>query len=213
MTNATYFRGEWSEPFSDHLTSDSKFSTGQSDITTPMMFSVGPSRYGEVNDIQILERSYVGNDLSFVALLPRPGADSLARLEQALFEGMLPKWLEGLRVTECEVYLPRFKTDCDLSLKTPLEALGMNLAFSADADFAGIYDRQPLFLNNVLHAATISVDEQGTEAAAATAIMGGFGAMSHRQPVVFSADHPFIYMIRHVPTGTILFLGVLFDPR
>lgn len=212
ITNAIYFRGKWAKPFDPASTSDAPFDTGRETVTVRMMSAMDRCRYGTASNVQILEKPYLGGDLSLVVLLPPPGLDHLTNLARSLNADTVHEWLRRLRLQQAEVFLPRFKTECKLNLSQPLESLGMGLAFRRnEADFSRMNGGADLFLANAIHAAIIEVDEEGTEAAAATAL-GGFGAGPSRS-AVFNADHPFVYLIRHVPTGTIVFFGVMIDPR
>jgi serpin B len=185
------------------------------------MHRTGPYRYAEAEDLQMLDLPYAGDRLSMVVLLPRSAA-AISRIEGRLSADTLTQWLGSLDrqwPREVDVYLPRFKmTWGTANLNRPLQALGMEAPFaSGKADFSGIDGIKPpadqaLFISAVLHKAFVDVNEEGTEAAAATAV-GMVGAGMPRPPPVFRADHPFVFMIRDKVSGTILFLGRVMNPK
>ena len=211
LVNAIYFKGDWASQFDPELTKMKDFvlTDGQKK-KIPIMEQKGNFGLRELEDAQILELPYVGNQLSMLIILPRelPG---LQKIEDALSENNLRSWLSRLPREEVRVYLPKFKiTWGTFELNEPLIALGMKDAFSrARADFTGMAETRELFISLVLHKAFIEVNEEGTEAAAATAVV-----MSKEisRPRVFRADHPFLFLIRDNITGSILFLGRVVDP-
>jgi serpin B len=154
----------------------------------------------------------VDRTLSMVVALPKT-VDGLGRLERDLTPARLAAWLGALRrVDDVRVTLPRFKTSAGFDLRDALTRLGMPQAFDArQADFSGISrTREGLVLSSVLHRAHVEVNETGTEAAAATAVVAKAGAAAPRP--AFRADHPFLFLIRDVQTGAIMFLGRVVDP-
>jgi serpin B len=127
----------------------------------------------------------------------------------------MDQWLGKMKTREVDLWLPRFKVTAAMNLKNGLSQLGMPLAFSDDADFSGLSTKEGLKISEVVHKAYVDINEEGTEAAASTAVIIA-PTMARRDPhppVVFRADHPFIYMIRDPDTGSILFLGRLTDPK
>jgi serine protease inhibitor len=145
-----------------------------------------------------------------VILLPRK-RDGLADLEKALSAEKLNRWVDELAVRETQVILPRFKVTSRFDLGQTLKQMGMPLAFTPGAaDFSGMNGKRDLFIGKVIHQAWVEVDEQGTEAAAATAV--GVMTTSIERPNLFCADHPFLFLIRDRETGSILFLGRVVDP-
>ena len=215
LTNAVYFKSNWAAKFEKAATKDGPFTTAAGrQITTPMMHQEDRFRYMETADLQALELPYRQYELSMVVLLPRK-PDGLPALEQALSAGDLTQWLGQLRVVDVQVTMPRFKVESSFSLADNLKALGMTDAFNPDrADFSGIAAMERLFISAVIHKAYVAVDEEGTEAAAATAVVmdGADAAHERPQPKVFSADHPFIFLIRHRASGLLLFMGRLLEP-
>jgi serpin B len=214
LTNAIYFKGAWDVPFPETATRDEAFGDGQASNQVPTMHLTGRFGYFEAEDFQALELLYVGDDLSMVILLPRK-LDGLAGLESSLSSLEVEGWLAKLSRRRVEVALPRFKLGCRIELTKALASLGMPTAFGRQADFSGMTTDRPLSISAVIHQAFAEVNEEGTEAAAATAVIA-FATSAFimpMPPVVFRADHPFLFLIRDVRSGSILFLGRVTDPR
>jgi serpin B len=214
LVNAIYFKGNWASPFKTNLTTDEPFYVSpEKSVTAPLMRQTHYFGYAESHGLQVLELPYAGDDLSMIILLPRT-VDGLGHLETELTAQHLTSWTENLPRQKVNVFLPKFKVTSEFSLAKTLAALGMSDAFTAQADFSGMDGRQDLFFSGVIHQAFVEVNEQGTEAAAATAIMMvGSMAPLHSQPIpVFRADHPFLFLIRNNRDGSILFLGRITDP-
>lgn len=214
LANAVYFKSDWRYRFDPKRTRDAKFT--RDDGTTAdvrLMALTGKLNHGALVlggrcgvRAEVLELPYAGNDLSMLVFLPEKGV-TLDRLVERMGSEHLgaPK----LAATEVRVFLPRFKAETALSLKPHLEALGMKKAF-ADADFTGLSSEgKRLSVSHVLHKAFVDVTEEGTEAAAATAVVIAERAA---EPVVFRADRPFVYAIRDNATGAALFLGRYVGP-
>ena len=217
LTNAVYFKAAWVHPFREAATKDGKFTTleGKS-VTVPMMHQQERFGYAESASVQVLQMGYEGRDLQMVVLLPRE-AGGLPAMEKGLDAKALAGWVEKLKGEEVAVSLPRFKmTWGTKSLSEALKALGMTDAFSDKAaDFSGMAKvaGEPLFITDVLHKAFVDVNEKGTEAAAATAvIMAAAAAPPVGPPKEFKADRPFLFVIRHVKSGAILFMGRVVNP-
>lgn len=210
LTNAIYFKGNWVSQFDRKQTKDSPFYVkADKKVQMPMMYQKGDFKYMETHKLQALELPYVGSELSMVILLPK-NVDGLVELQNLLTLDTLNEWLRNLREQEVEVYLPRFKTTSEFMLAEVLASMGMPDAFSLPpADFSGITGNKDLFISAVIHKAFVDVNEEGTEAAAATAVVM---KKSVYMPRVFRADHPFIFLIRDVSSEGILFLGRLVNP-
>jgi serpin B len=209
LVNAIYFRGNWACQFDQSLTSVAPFwVTSDEQVQVPMMTQTHEFRYGEDNGLQVLELPYAGDDLSMLVLLPRE-IGGLAKLEESLTVGNLDTWTRNLSETEVVVFLPRFEMTFPFRLDGTLKSMGMVDAFSGKADFSGM-DKEPLFISAVLHKAFVVVNEQGTEAAAATAAFVSLGLPS--PPPIFRADRPFVFLIRENSTGNTLFLGRVVNP-
>jgi serpin B len=210
LANAIYFKAAWKQPFKEAATREAPFRTrdgGSTDV--PFMHREDTFRYTEDEDAQVVELPYRGNRTSMVIVLPRK-PDGLAALEGKLTAARLAAWIGAFKPVAVKLALPRFKFTRAAQLSGHLQALGMKDAFTAGADFSGITRDTPLFIDVVLHKAFIAVDEAGTEAAAATVVMMRKGRVTGGTP--FTADHPFLFLIRHVKTGTVLFLGCVEKP-
>jgi serpin B len=215
LTNAIYFKGSWATPFKKELTKDEPFHLAADDktATVPMMHRSGAYAYAEDDAAQVLEMPYAKDEVSLVIVLPRK-ADGLATVEK----GMDAKWLADAtkrlaKRDTVQVALPRFKMTAEFRLSKVLARLGMPLAFDASkADFSGMSTEQRLVIDEVIHKAFVDVNEEGTEAAAATAVTMRAMAMRPTTPVVFRADHPFMFFIRDTRSGTILFMGKVMNP-
>ncbi|TWU44137.1 Serpin (serine protease inhibitor) [Novipirellula aureliae] len=217
LTNAVYFYGTWRDPFKERLTKVEDFHLTATDtIKAPLMHRVDEFQYGDVDDIQILELPYGDGSLSMVVLLPKE-VDGLADLEAKLSSPNLQRWMASVRdEDEVRVFLPKFKTTSQFEMSSTLETMGMKSAFDPDAaDFSGMTGGRDLFISAVIHKAFVDVNEQGTEAAAATGIVMKLAAAMEeepKQPPVFRADHPFVFMIRDNRTQAIMFLGRVSNP-
>lgn len=214
LCNAVYFKGNWADPFDKEKTRSFPFQLSDGNQTdVPMMCRLGSFGYGETDGIQVLEISYEGNDLSMVVLLPQtPGG--LAKIEKRLTVQNLNNWMSYLRQQQVRVFFPKFKMTWGThDLVAYLKKMGMQEPFlPGQADFSGMDGTKSLSISLVLHKAFIGVDEKGTEAAASTSV-GMFRAkMTAPKPVIFRADHPFLFLIRNNETGCILFMGKLMQP-
>jgi serpin B len=169
-------------------------------------------KYAEVDGLQFLELPYVVDDISMVVLLPRD-VDGLKSVEDRLNQQTLDRWLAQAREQKVAVSLPKFKLAAQFSLAKPLTEMGMTDAFSPGANFSGMDGERNLFISAVVHKAFVDVNEEGTEAAAATAVvMRSMAVMMPRPTPIFRADHPFIFLIRDNHSGSILFFGRLVEP-
>ena len=214
LTNAIYFKGDWASQFKKDQTVDGDFFTeGDKKVSVPMMHQTGNFSYFDGGDFQVLELPYKGDALSMVILLPK-AKDGLGAFEKTLSAEKVAGWVKGLRPWRpgVRVTLPKFQTTGQFKLNDTLSAMGMSLAFSGDADFSGMNGRKDLYISAVIHKAFVDVNEEGTEAAGATAVVMREKAMPS-PPVEFRADHPFVFLIRDVRSGCILFLGRLADPK
>jgi serpin B len=212
LTNAIYFKGKWAEEFDKKATRDGDFYvTPEKKVAAPLMHQTKHFGYFDGGEFQILELPYQGDRLSMVVLLPK-AKDGLAGLEASLSAEKLAEWVGKLHRREVRVALPRFKTTAEFSLGDTLVAMGMADAFDpAKADFSGMSGKKDLFISAVVHKAFVDVNEEGTEAAAATAVVARMTAVAEPPPE-FRADHPFLFLIRDTKTGAILFLGRILDP-
>jgi len=213
LTNAIYFKGNWATQFKKERTADAPFHvTPEKTVDVPMMRQTEKFGYTETGDMQILDMPYVGGELTMTVLLPTK-ADGLGDVEASLSAAQLKAWIARLRERKVAVFLPRFKLEFGLDLSRVLAAMGMPKAFDdRRADFSGMTDDPlGLYITNVIHKAFVDVNEEGTEAAAATAVVMAPRGMP-RPPPVFRADRPFIFLIRDRVTGSVLFIGRVTDP-
>jgi len=211
LTNAIYFKGNWADRFDKKLTEDAMFHLlpGKS-IKVPMMNQKQKFGYAEHENLQILELPYVGEELSMLVLLPKK-VDGLTELENKLTADNLKKWTRHLGEREVWVFLPKFEMTSAFRLDKTLALMGMPDAFSMNADFSGMDGTKKLNISAVIHKAFIALDEQGTEAAAATGVVIGVKSLPRPAPV-FRADHPFMFLIRENLSNSILFFGRVVDP-
>lgn len=213
LVNAIYFKGRWAGQFSKDATHMAPFhpSPGAT-VTVPMMYQKASFGYREDKLLQILELPYAGQRCSMVVLLPSK-TSGLSGLEKELTSANLARWLSGLKPREVAVWLPRFKLSAEFSLRDTLAGLGMSTAFDpAKADFSGMDGTRELSISAVIHKAFVEVNEEGTEAAAATAVVM-MKLSAPTRPIEFRADRPFLFLIRDQATGSILFLGRVVNPR
>ncbi|MDP6439518.1 MAG: serpin family protein, partial [Candidatus Brocadiia bacterium] len=229
LTNAIYFKGDWASQFDKKLTADAPFTLADGkkvqvammhrkgdyrylDAREPRGILLPAHRYTEMGAFQALELPYVKDELSMLVLLPST-ADGLPALEKSLTAERLDALLSAMREREVQVYLPRFKLTYKVGLSETLKSMGMTDAFSLPpADFSGMDGAKDLFISAVLHKAFVDVNEEGTEAAAATGIVVGITSV-RLMPIVFRADHPFLFLIRDNKSGSILFMGRLVNPE
>jgi serine protease inhibitor len=216
LTNAIYFKGDWETQFDKAQTKNEDFHLSPAQTTTaPLMHREGRFSYFDGGTFQILEVPYKSKELSMIVFLPKdPGG--LPGLEQSLTDSNLQQWLRQLvSVSKVVVTMPKFKMTQQFELGSTLSAMGMPQAFSSSADFAGMTGHRDFAISDVIHKAYIDVNEEGTEAAAATAVTMRALAMPAPQapPPIFRADHPFVFMIRDNRSGSILFMGRMADPR
>ena len=213
LTNAIYFKGTWEWEFDKSDTREQDFKITPTNIVkTPMMFMDNDKaefNYADIGDLQILELPYKGEEISMLILLP---TENLGVIEPSLTAEKLKEWKNQMNEFKLDaIYLPKFEFDTKYFMKDTLSAMGMPTPFTwPGADFSGMDGTEMLYIDKVIHQAYVKVDEKGTEAAAATAIMVGFGSAGPRN--VFRADHPFIFIIQERETGNILFLGRVVDP-
>ncbi|MEN8128120.1 MAG: serpin family protein [Planctomycetota bacterium] len=211
LTNAIYFKGDWASQFDEAKTTDQDFYlSADKTVKAPLMFQKEKFNYGQTDTLQLLELPYKGDNLSMLILLPK-AKDGLSKLEEELNADNLTKWQTQMREREIEVFLPKFKMTSQFGLSDTLATMGMPDAFSRNADFSGMDGTKMLYISAVLHKAFVEVNEEGTEAAAATGVVMSLKSMPMR-PLVFRADHPFVFVIKDNNTGSLLFVGRAADP-
>jgi serpin B len=166
-------------------------------------------RYVKGDDYKAIELPYVGEQVSMIILLPKDGR--FEKFERSLNTKKLALIIKGLELKTVDLTMPKFKLTSEFPLANTLTELGMPDAFTGAADFSGMDGTHDLFIGHVAHKAYVSVDEAGTEAAAATAVVVDWRCVSP-PPISVIIDHPFIFLIRDIETGTILFIGRVMDP-
>ncbi|XP_064336474.1 serpin B3-like [Camelus dromedarius] len=217
LVNAIYFKGQWHQKFKEENTVEEKFWLSKdTSKSVQMMKETNDFNFASLEDMQvkILEIPYKGEELSMMLLLPNE-VDGLQKLEDKLTAEKLLEWTSSQNMWKCQVHLhlPRFKVEETYDLKAILEALGVVDAFSSrDADFSGMTRKHRLAVSKALHKSFVEVNEEGTEAAAATGISMGFTSLPIPRYEHFHCDHPFLFFIRHNKTNSILFLGRLTSP-
>ena len=212
LANAIYLKASWEEPFKTGRTAEAPFitSTG-AQVTAHFMHQTKSLGYAGTDDVQVLSLPYRDGRMSMVILLPR-NKSGLAELEARLDPERLATWLSALRPTRVHVTFPRFEFESSFGLSETLAEMGMPDAFDRErADFSKMTEAE-LFIGLVLHKAFVAVDEEGTEAAAATAVLMALSGAPPRETIEFRADHPFLFLIQHRDSAAILFLGRLADP-
>ena len=204
LTNAIYFKGNWAKRFSKKKTKRARFTLPNGDkVQVRIMYQKEKFNYAAERGLQVLEMPYRRGDLSMFVFLPEK-PDGLPEFEGSLNGENLKVWLSHLRKQKVHVYMPRFTITSRFRLKETLKSMGMRLAFSG-ADFSGI-GGPGLYISHVVHKAFVEVNEEGTEAAAATAVA------APAEPILFRADHPFLFLILENRSGSILFLGRVMNP-
>jgi len=214
LANAVYLKAPWADPFPAAQTSDAPFYPSGPDgpgLTTAMMRGTATRSYRHGDGFQIVLLPYADGSLAMAVILPD---GPLAALRPAIAARGLGGMLAGMASERVTLTMPRFRVDFSSSLIPALRRLGVNEAFGDGADFSGITETERLTIGAVVHKAFIDVDEQGTEAAAATAVaIKALAAFRRPPPVTMVVDRPFLFAIVHTATGLPLFLGELSRPR
>lgn len=220
LTNAVYFKGFWSKQFDKKDTKEEDFRIiPNNKIKAQMMYLSGKEamfNYADTDNLQILELPYEGEELSMLILLPKE--DDLKAIEESLNSEKLAEWKSILRNEKVNVYLPKFKFETKYFMAQDLKSMGMSTAFElgvdygGEADFSGMTGNKRLNIDEVIHQAFVEVNEEGTEAAAATAVGIATASISPQPIKIFKADHPFIFIIQDRDTDNILFVGRVSNP-
>ncbi|XP_078686713.1 leukocyte elastase inhibitor-like isoform X4 [Branchiostoma floridae x Branchiostoma belcheri] len=214
LVNAIYFKGNWDKQFKAEMTQDMDFNINNNEkVKVPMMKMEEKFNYGEFQDqkFRVLELPYVEKELSMLIFLPDE-VEGIRNLESALTATTLQTVSSQMYSTKVNLMLPRFKLEQDFSLGETLKKMGMGEAFSDGADFSGMSAAADLFISEVVHKAFVEVNEEGTEAAAATGLVLIGRARMPRPPMKFFADHPFIFLIRDNRSNSVLFFGKMQKP-
>ncbi|WP_297507658.1 serpin family protein [Thermococcus sp.] len=211
ITNAIYFKANWSSRFEAANTKNETFYSPSGSVVVPMMHQTAKLPYFENDELQALVMPYEGGRLSMLIILPRRG--KFEDVEEKLSTGFIAEILNGTAEENVEVALPKFRLEKEYHLRKELAEMGMGSAFTVP-DFSGISSEGKLVISDVAHKTFISVAENGTEAAAATAVTMTLAAAPREENVkLFKADRPFIFLIYDRETGVILFMGRLVNPK
>ncbi len=205
LANAVFFHGDWKKPF-NHNSQNAPFHAPGGDVSVPMMIGSGNARLWSGAGYAAASAAYVGDTASMIVVVPDAG--TFDTFEAGLTAESLAAILSPAQAGGGDLIMPRFKFNTGVALKDTLTAMGMPEAFSLGADFSGINGGRDLHVQSVIHKAIIAVDEKGTTAAAATGVVVGTTSL----PPQLRADRPFLFFIRHDPTGAILFQGRVVDP-
>jgi serpin B len=211
LVNAIYLKAAWVNPFDADATKPGPFTHLDGSTTdVPTMHLIAELRYASGDGWRAVELPYVGDALALTVIVPDDLASFTASLDEPTFEAIAAKLADG--TANVTLAFPKFGTETKTDLAEVLGALGMPDAFDpTKADFSGITDAERLYISAVIHQANIDVDEKGTEAAAATAVVMRATALPSGQ-VTFNVDHPFLFALRDVTTGAIVFLGQIATP-
>jgi serpin B len=216
LTNAIYFNANWQEEFNKDLTASEDFVVDET-TTVPAEMMQLEHRFGYLKneDVQMVEIPYLNSRYSMV--LAMPISSDLSLFAQNLSLEQLSQSIGEFKNGQIILKMPKFKFETSFSVSSTLQALGMITPFSPEsADFSGMFEpgADPLFISNVIHKAFVAVDEKGTEAAAATAvIMEATSAQIEEEPVLLTFNHPFLFLIRDNESGLILFMGNMTNPE
>jgi len=213
LTNAVYFKANWSKQFNAEDTFDSQFHLNSEEtVDVKYMSKTSTYNYGETDSLQILEMDYLENDLSMLIILPKD--NNVAQVENSFSLQELENWKNNMADERLRVRIPKFKFETKYFMAEDLAEMGMPTAFSNQADFTGMSETNELAISDVVHQTFIEVAEYGTEAAAATAVTMELTSVGPpvEQPKLFLADHPFIFIIQDKESGNILFMGRMGNP-
>jgi len=206
LTNAVYFKGDWKKPLSVRNWVQPFYNLDGTTTDINMMYETDTFGYVEDEQVQVLQLPYKGDELSMLVVLPKSkDAVAMQNLVKNLNTTQVSRWTETLEKKEISLYLPKFKLEENYQMESLLTKMGMPIAFDSRADFSLFNERLPLVVDSVIHKAVVEVDEKGTVAAAATAIVIDVTSASYNAE--FEANHPFIFMIKDNKTDAILFLG------
>ena len=211
LVNAIYFKADWLSPFNGDSTYEAPFHLlDGSEVTVPTMNQGTFIPYATGNGWQAIELAYQGETAAMDIIVPDDGR--FEEVESSLDQGTVSNILESLQPTSVQLAIPKFKFESEFGLADQLASLGMTDAFDPDrADFSGMTEKNDLYVSAVVHKAFVAVDEKGTEAAAATAVIVGVTS-APMFDVTLTIDRPFIFIIRDLPTGQILFIGRVLNP-
>jgi serpin B len=219
LASALLFTGDWKNRFPKANTHHAPFHVGRIDIGVQMMSMAEALPHATIDDVELIDKPLGSGELSMTFLLPAADTvlpfgevEALAALERALSPQKLSRWLGACKPETVDLWIPKFKISARTDLKRVLESLGVKQAFDPQkADFTGIVADTPLFVSQCIHEVRVEIDEDGAKASSATMVGGTFGGPPPPRPR-FNANHPFLFLIRHRPTGLILFMGRVVEP-
>mgnify|MGYP006283506327 CR=1 FL=1 len=212
LVNAIYFNAPWQEQFEkERNTEETFYIFSKCKMVATYMHKSIQTRYFNHKLFQAVELPYKGGDASMLILLPKERY-GLMDLEKWINDERYGEMLKGMKRTQANVSLPKFKYTWEQTINDPLQEMGMKRAFSGSAEFSGITDKERLFIDKVIHKAFIDVNEEGTEAAAATAVVMRKTAIIP-ETTDFKVDHPFLFIIKENRNNTILFAGRVLEPK
>lgn len=213
LINAIYFKGAWATPFDKGRTQDGPFTQPDgTKKTLPMMRQSGDFAYQENEMFQAVSLPYGSGDVVMDIVLPRPGV-SADDFRRSLTSANWNAWQQRFHNRDGVMVLPRFKANYETALKKPLTALGMGHAFSDQADFSGMLDGERAQITDAIHKTVLEVNEEGTVAAGVTGVIVGVTSAPIDPPFRMIVDRPFFLTIRHAPSGTLLFMGMINNPE
>jgi serpin B len=211
LTNANYFKAKWAYPFSENLKNNFFNLPSDEKISVPFMHLSEELRYAELGEYQAIELPYQGQKFSMLILLP--DSNRFSSFEKSLDNGIIEDTISKLQETKIILSMPKFEFTSEYKLGKAMSALGINTAFSPKADFTGICQTDRLWIDQIYHKTFIAVDQYGTEAAAATAVVMVGAVPDGRTPINVVIDRPFIFLIRDSKTNTILYIGRVLNPK
>jgi serpin B len=211
LTNAIYFKAVWMFPFEEEDTFDDAFYLlDGSTVTVPMMHQTAILNYKDGRNYRAVQLPYDTGTMSMVVIVPDEG--DFEKFESSMTTELISNIIDSLSDRKVNLAMPKFKFESEFSVKNALQTMGMTDAFSGAADFSGMTEVESLFIDDVLHKTYVSVDEKGTEAAAATAVMMAGSAPNPYSPVDFTIDRPFIFLIVDNITDSVIFIGRVMNP-
>ncbi|HLR38089.1 MAG TPA: serpin family protein [Chitinophagaceae bacterium] len=215
LLNAVYFKGDWTHQFDQDQTKKRTFHTkNQEELQVPFMYKKAKISYFENNDLQVAQLPYGSGEFNMFVLLPKEGKNVVStfnHLNASAFSTLTSK----VRSTEVKLYLPKWESEYKIDLNAVLSQMGMASAFSKSADFSNMYKGEDVQISEVKHKTYIKVDESGTEAAAVTStgMTTTSAPMNPPSIPIMDVNHPFIYLITEKDSGSILFLGIVNNPK
>lgn len=216
LTNAIYFNAAWLRPFDKNETSDQPFTLlDGSEVDVPMMHQTASFGYSKGDGYEVVELPYEGGKFEMLIVMPEKGTytEFEQSLDAAKLQSILDMFPRENVAPQIDLTMPKFKVESSFGLAETLAAMGMQDAFDVEkADFSGMTGRPDLYITDVVHKAFVDVNEEGTEAAAATGVIMGLKSMPVGEPIRVEVDHPFLFLIRDVETGAVLFMGRVVQP-